>query len=208
MRKPVYYSIRISKRGIPLSKLVAKQKKKQKYRGMFETQKSWNKTSPGEIGLNIRTLASPKVGQDQVSEGVSVPCRHATPVSGAQWKPIFSNVKFNKKSNQGKGHESVVSNQGKESNSVRRQVKERVMNWWCNVWYIVSVVSTKEHLQIPNGQDQVSRGVSVPCQHATPVADALWKPIFSNVKFSKSNQEKCHELVLSYQGKRVYSVRS
>ena len=37
----------------------------QKYRGMFETQKSVNKTSSGEIGLNIRTLASPKVGQDQ-----------------------------------------------------------------------------------------------------------------------------------------------
>ena len=47
--------------------------KKQKYRGMFETQKSGNKTSSGEIGLNIRTLASPKVGQDQVSEGVSFP---------------------------------------------------------------------------------------------------------------------------------------
>ena len=39
---------------------------------MFETQKSRNKTSSGDIGLNIRTLASPKVGQDQVSGGVSV----------------------------------------------------------------------------------------------------------------------------------------
>ena len=39
---------------------------------MFETQKSGNKTSPGEIGLNIRTLASLKVGQGQVSGGVSV----------------------------------------------------------------------------------------------------------------------------------------
>ena len=47
-------------------------KQKQKYRGMFETQKSRNKTSSGDIGLNIRTLASPKVGQDQVSGGVSV----------------------------------------------------------------------------------------------------------------------------------------
>ena len=37
------------------------QKQKQKYRGMFETQKSRNKTSSGDIGLNIRTLASPKV---------------------------------------------------------------------------------------------------------------------------------------------------
>ena len=44
-------------------------KQKQKYQGMFETQKSINKTSPGDNGLNIRTLASPKVGQDQVSGG-------------------------------------------------------------------------------------------------------------------------------------------
>ena len=33
-------------------------------------QKSGNKTSSGEIGLNIRTHASPKVGYDQVSAGV------------------------------------------------------------------------------------------------------------------------------------------
>ena len=45
---------------------------------MFETQKSRNETNSGDIGLNIRdscsySLASPKVGQDQVSGGVSVP---------------------------------------------------------------------------------------------------------------------------------------
>ena len=67
-------------------------KQKQKYRGMFETQKSRNKTNSGDIGLNIRTLASPKVGQDQVSGGVSVPCRHATPVTDALWKPIFGDM--------------------------------------------------------------------------------------------------------------------
>ena len=39
---------------------------------MFETQKSGNKTSSGEIGLDIGTHASPKVGQDQVSGGVNV----------------------------------------------------------------------------------------------------------------------------------------
>ena len=39
--------------------------KKQKYRGMFETQKSGNKTSSGEIVLKIRTLASPKDGKSQ-----------------------------------------------------------------------------------------------------------------------------------------------
>ena len=78
-------------------------KQKQKYRGMFETQKSRNKTSSGDIGLNIRTLASPKVGQDQVSRGVSVPCWHATLVADALWKPIFSsNVKVGEKLSQGK----------------------------------------------------------------------------------------------------------
>ena len=35
---------------------------KEKYRGMFEIQKSGDKTSSGEIGSDIRTHASPKVG--------------------------------------------------------------------------------------------------------------------------------------------------
>ena len=34
---------------------------------MFEIQKSGDKTSSGEIRLDIRTHASPKVGQDQVT---------------------------------------------------------------------------------------------------------------------------------------------
>ena len=55
---------------------------------MSEIQKSGDKTSSGEIGLDIRTHASPKVGQDQVSGGVSVPCWHATPVADALRKPI------------------------------------------------------------------------------------------------------------------------
>ena len=63
-------------------------KQKQKYRGMFETEKSRNKTSSGDIGLNIRTLASPEVGQDQVSGGVSVLCWHASPVANVPWKPL------------------------------------------------------------------------------------------------------------------------
>ena len=67
-------------------------KAKEKYRGVFEIQKSGDKTSSGEIGLDIRTQASPKVGQDQVSGGVSVPCRHATPVADALWKPTFREV--------------------------------------------------------------------------------------------------------------------
>ena len=69
----------------------------------FEIQKSGDKTSSGEIGLDIRTHASPKVGQDKVSGGVSVSCRHATPVADALWKPVVSNnVKFGIKSSQGK----------------------------------------------------------------------------------------------------------
>ena len=56
-------------------------KAKEKYRGMFEIQKSGDKTSSGEIGLDIRIHASPKVRQDQVSGGVSVLCWHAAPVS-------------------------------------------------------------------------------------------------------------------------------
>ena len=69
---------------------------------MLEIQKSGDKTSSGVIGLDIRTHASPKVGQDQVSGGVSVPCRHAKPVADALWKPIFSNsVNVGKNSSQG-----------------------------------------------------------------------------------------------------------
>ena len=53
---------------------------KQKYPGMFETQKFGNKTSSKGIGLNIRALASPKVGQDKMSGGVSLLCWHAATV--------------------------------------------------------------------------------------------------------------------------------
>ena len=55
---------------------------------MFESHESGGKTSSGEIGLNIRTLASPRVGQDQVSGGVSVLCWHAAPVANVLWKPL------------------------------------------------------------------------------------------------------------------------
>ena len=63
-------------------------KAKQKYRGMFETKMSGNKTSSGEIGLNIRTLERPKVGQEQVSGGASVLCWHAALVANVLWKPL------------------------------------------------------------------------------------------------------------------------
>ena len=55
---------------------------------MFETQKSGNKTSSGEIGLNIKTLASPEMEQDQVSGGVSILCWHAAPVANVLWKVL------------------------------------------------------------------------------------------------------------------------
>ena len=51
---------------------------------MFETHKSGNKTSSGEIGVNIRTLASSKVGQDQGSGGVSGLCWRAVSVANVR----------------------------------------------------------------------------------------------------------------------------
>ena len=78
---------------------------------MFEIQKSGDKTSSGEIGLDIRTYASPKVGQDQVSGGVSVLCWHAAPVAYVLWKPCTIRSK---------------------SNSVIRSRSVMVKNW-CNV---------------------------------------------------------------------------
>ena len=74
--------------SITLSSLFRAKQKKQKYRGMFEFQKSGNKTTSGEIGLNIRTFASAKVGQDQVSGGVSVLFWHAAPVANVLSKPL------------------------------------------------------------------------------------------------------------------------
>ena len=60
---------------------------KEKYRGVFEIQKSGDKTSTGEIGLDIRTHASPKVGQDQVSGGVRFLCWHACYLSTYTIRP-------------------------------------------------------------------------------------------------------------------------
>ena len=56
-------------------------KRTRMYRGMLESKKSGNKTSSGEIVLNIRTLASPKGEQDQVSGGVRVLCCHVAAVA-------------------------------------------------------------------------------------------------------------------------------
>ena len=80
---------------------------KEKYRGMFEIQKSGDKTSSGEIGLDIKTHASPKVGQDQVSGGVGMPY------------PLHM---FN----------GNLAQLGKKSNSVIRSRSVMVKNW-CDV---------------------------------------------------------------------------
>ena len=47
---------------------------------MFETQKSRNKKSSEGIEIKIRTHASSKGWQNQVSTGVSVIGLHATPI--------------------------------------------------------------------------------------------------------------------------------
>ena len=96
---------------------------KEKYRGVFEIQKSGDKTSSGEIGLDIRTHASPKVGQDQVSGGVSVLCWHAAPVAYVPWKPCTI---------------------GKKSNSVIRSRSVMVKNW-CNVLSMEGVTVFGHH---------------------------------------------------------------
>ena len=64
---------------------------------MFKTQKSGSNASSGEIGLNIRTHASPKVGQDQVSRGVSILCLHAAPFAKLwKWLRFAKNLNIQK----------------------------------------------------------------------------------------------------------------
>ena len=91
---------------------------------MFETQKSGNKTSSGEIGFNNRTLASPKVGQDQVSGVVSVLCWHTAPVANVLWKPLAIRLKV------------------EFGNNV--QISNRVKNG-CNAWSMEGVTVDGHH---------------------------------------------------------------
>ena len=91
---------------------------------MFETQKSENKTSSGEIGLNIKTLAGPKVKGDQVSGGESVLCWHAAPIANILWKSLEIRLKV------------------KFSNKV--QISNRVKNW-CNSWSMEGVTVDDHH---------------------------------------------------------------
>ena len=107
------------------------QEAKEKYRGVFEIQRSGDKTSSGEIGLDIRTHASPKVGQDQVSGGVSVLCLHAAPVAYVLWKPCTI-----------------------RSNSVIRSRSVMVKNW-CNVLSMEGVTVCGHH---PECRETFGRG--------------------------------------------------
>ena len=70
-----------------IASFVAYIKQKRSTEGCSKLNKSGNKTSSGEIDLDIRTHASAKVGQDQVSGGVSVLCLHAAPVANVLLKP-------------------------------------------------------------------------------------------------------------------------
>ena len=101
-------------------------KAKEKYRGIFEIEKSRDKTSSGEIGLDIRTHASPKMGQDQVSGGVSVLCWHAAPVAYM----FYGNL----------------AQSGKKSNSVIRSISVTVKNW-CNFLSMEGVTVCGHHLE-------------------------------------------------------------
>ena len=85
---------------------------------MFETQKSGYKTGSEKIGLNITTLASPKVGQDQVSGGV--------------------------RSSVGMPHllQMFYGNLSQLGNKV--QISNRVKNW-CNVWSMEIVTVYGHH---------------------------------------------------------------
>ena len=78
---------------------------------MFETKKSENKTRSGEIGLNIRTLASPNVGQDQCPEELASSVGMLHPL-----QMFYGNL----------------LQLGKKSNLVKRLISNRVKNW-CNV---------------------------------------------------------------------------
>ena len=118
---------------------------------MFETQKSGNKTSSGEIGLEIRTHAVLKCDRTRCPEDVSVPCRHATPVAGALWKPIFGEM-----SDTVKMLSPVMSQTGIMSIDIECRWSQQI-----------------EQMQVQKGTGPGVRGVSVFCRHAAPVANVL-----------------------------------
>ena len=72
--------------------------------------------------------------------------------------------KLNRESTEGYSRRKVEKRHGKFG-------KTSLNNW--------SISKSKR-----GGRNQVSGRVSVPCRHATPVADALWKPIFGEISHS------------------------
>ena len=72
-------------------------------RGIRGEKSSKDMASSRNWSQQLKISKSQNGGRNQVSGRVSVPCRHATPVADALWKPVFSNnVKVGKKSSQGK----------------------------------------------------------------------------------------------------------
>ena len=70
-------------------------KAQQKYRRMFETQRSGNQTGSREIGFDIRTFASPAAGQHKMSGDVRVPCRQGTAIGNVLWTSRNIRLKSN-----------------------------------------------------------------------------------------------------------------
>ena len=101
-------------------------KAKEKYRGVFEIQKSGDKTSSGEIGLDIRTHASPKVGQNVANiqsvnafigefdiQKRAVPCFCRFTDIDSFEKPVWRNIQNNTlKSMSGRSNVSKMQGQG------------------------------------------------------------------------------------------------
>ena len=82
-----------------------------------------------------------------MSGRVSAPCWHATPVANAPWKHL---------------------------NSVKVQFGRSLNR--CRVWE--TGFNNQSTFKPPKrGRNQVSGVVSVPCWHATPVANAPWQPL-------------------------------
>ena len=64
----------------------------------------------GLVSTSIN-ICKPLMGRNQVSGGVSVPCRRATSVADALWKPILSNkAKIGSNSSLWRYHELVMHN--------------------------------------------------------------------------------------------------
>ena len=105
---------------------------------MFEIQKSGDKTSSGEIGLDIRTHASSEVGQDQMPGGVSVFCWHAAPVAYVLWKPSIKSIK------------SIVLIVRHKYCSYIQEYNQRFIHWVIYVCKIAAATNSRIVLNLSN----------------------------------------------------------